>query len=92
MPRPKYAIKGQVNFHNVSDEKLKGYLDLIQSLIFEYKDAEDYEKVNVLNRIWKDLASEDTRRLVDSPEVVVKPVGMLGKVPKMKKSPVKRRI
>lgn len=68
MPRPKYAIAGEINFHNVSDERLKSFIDMIQSLIFEY-DRIDPENTSVLRKVWKDLAVEQTRRLAEKPLV-----------------------
>lgn len=86
--RPKYAVKGQINFHNVSDSKLKEYISLCQSLIYEYKGVDD-DKVKVLSAVWKDLTVENTRRLAESPEVTPRPAKMLSKSPKMRKSPLR---
>lgn len=98
MPPKKYAIKGEPDFHNISDEKLKSFLDLAQQMIFAYK-YHDAEKTEVLKSIWKDLSNEHTDRLcrsaceaIDKGESSGTPAPMLKKVPKVRKSPAKRKI
>lgn len=91
MPPKKYALKGEPDFHTISDERLKSFLDCAQQMIFAYKGHDD-EKVKVLQEIWKDLSVEHTERLGNMPEVVQKPASLLKKVPKMRKSPAKRKI
>ena len=91
MPPKKYAIKGEPDFHSLSDEKVKSFMDLSQKLIFVYKGHDD-DKVKVLQEIWKDLSVEHTSRLCKMPEVVSTPAPMIGKAPKLRKSPVKRKI
>lgn len=98
MPPKKYAIKGEPDFHLISDEKLKSFLDLTQQMIFAYNHHDD-EKVEVLRAIWKELSIEDTDRLarsaceaIDKSESVGSSTPLLKKVPKIRKSPAKRTI
>lgn len=92
MPKRKYALKGEPDFHNVSDERLKSFLDLTQKLIFAYQDY-DPEKVKVFESVWKDLSIESTKRIADSPDKTSdSPSSLLRKVPKVRKSPCKVRI
>ena len=87
MPPKKYAIKGEPDFHNLSDEKVKSFMDFSQQIIFAYKGHDD-SKVKVLQEIWKDLSAEHTSRLCNMPEV--SPTPAFRKVPKIRKSPAKR--
>ena len=92
MPPKKYALKGEPDFHNLSDEKVKSFLDLTQQLIFCYKGVDD-TKVQVLREIWKDLSNESVERLCNSPAktpVKDSPCTLLKKAPKMRRSPAKR--
>lgn len=89
MPPKKYALKGEPDFHRLSDARLKSFLELTQQMIFAYKGHDD-SKVKVLQEIWKDLSVEHTERLGNMPEVVESPAPMLKKVPKIRKSPAKR--
>lgn len=95
MPPKKYAMRGKPDFTNVSDEKLKLFMDLTQQMIFAYNHYDD-EKAEVLSSIWKDLNIEDSERVSKSAcEALEKdevPATMLKKVPKVRKSPAKRRI
>lgn len=91
MPPKKFALKGEPDFHHLSDEKVKSFLDFAQQMIFAYK-HHDAEKTKVLESIWKDLSIECTERLCNMPEVVKDPAPMLKKVPKIRKSPAKRKI
>ena len=98
MPPKKYTIKGEPDFHTISDERLKSFLDLTQQMIFAYNHHDD-AKVEVLNSIWKDLNAEDCDRLarsacevMDKGEKEVTPAPLLKKVPKIRKSPAKRKI
>ena len=96
MPPKRHAVKGEPDFHTVSDEKLKSFLDLTQSLIFSYENV-DEGKVKVLEEIWKDLSCENTDRLANSSVAEQEvssgtPAHLLKKVPKIRKSPVKRNI
>ena len=58
-------LKGQPDFTTISDERLKGFLDLAQQMIFAYKYC-DEEKTRVLTAIWKELSIEHTDRLCNS--------------------------
>ena len=58
-------IKGQPDFTTISDERLKGFIDLAQQMIFAYKYC-DEEKTRVLTEIWKQLSDEHTDRLCAS--------------------------
>ena len=98
MPPKKYAIKGEPDFHTISDERLKSFLDLTQQMIFAYS-HHDNAKVEVLKSIWKDLNIEDCDRLacsacesIDNGENEVYTTPLLKKVPKVRKSPAKRKI
>ena len=98
MPPKKYAIKGEPDFHTISDDKLKSFLDLTQQMIFAYNHHDD-AKVEVLKSIWKDMSNEHTDRLcrsakeaIDKGLDVEKPASLLKKVPKVRKSPAKRKI
>lgn len=91
MPPKKYALKGEPDFHTLSDDRVKSFVDLTQQLIFCYKHF-DLEKTKVLQEIWKDLSVEHTSRLANKPEVVSTPAPMLGKAPKLRRSPAKRKI
>ena len=91
MPPKKYALKGEPDFHTLSDAKVKSFMDLAQQMIFAYKGHSD-EKVKVLQEIWKDLSDEYTSRLCNMPEVPKTPAPLLGKAPKLRKSPAKRKI
>lgn len=62
----KTPIKGKPDFTNISDEKLKGYIDLAQQMIFAYKYC-DEEKVRVLTEVWKQMSNEYTERLCNAP-------------------------
>ena len=88
-PKRRYAVKGEPDFHAISDERLKSFLDYTQQMIFSYKGLDD-SKVKVLQEIWKDLSVEHTSRLCSMPEVKESPAPMLKKVPKIRKSPAKR--
>ena len=93
MSPKRIALKGEPDFHNLSDEKVKSFLDLAQQMIFAYK-HHDSEKTKVLESIWKDLSLEHTNRIIVSAEkagsVAKAPAPMLKKIPKIRKSPAKR--
>lgn len=93
MPPKKYAVVGEPDFCNLSDDKVKSFLDMTQQLIFCYKGV-DPEKVRVLESIWKDLSVESTERICDRPDytpsVRSSSASLLRKVPKIRKSPAKR--
>ena len=96
MPPKKYAVKGEPDFHNISDDKLKSFLDLIQQMIFSYS-LYDEEKTKVLESVWKDLSNEKVERYVVSiSESIDRDEGSLSPVlriaPKVRKSPAKRKI
>lgn len=98
MPPNRYAVKGEPDFHTISDEKLKSFLDLTQQMIFAYNHHDD-SKVEVLKSIWKDLNFEHSDRTahsaceaIDRGEDVGTPTPLLKKVPKVRKSPAKRKI
>lgn len=62
MPPKKVPIKGEPDFTNISDDVLKGFLDLTQQLIFSYKNC-DEEKTRVLRDIRKQMSDEYTDRI-----------------------------
>ena len=88
MPPKKYAIKGNPDFHNLGDDRVKDFLDLTQQLIFCYKGVAD-SKVKVLESIWKDLSDESIDRRANSPVKEI-PVTTMRKAPALRRSPVKR--
>lgn len=91
MPPKKYALKGEPDFHNLSDDKVKSFMDMTQQLAFAYK-HHDVEKSKVLESIWKELSVEHTSRIANMPEVVKSPAPILAKTPKLRRSPAKRKI
>lgn len=96
MPPKKYAIKGEPDFHTISDERLKQFLDLAQQMIFAYK-YHDKEKCEVLQAIYHDLMCEDVDRLADSAIAELsrqekQESAIVRKTPKLRRSPVNRKI
>ena len=93
MSPKKYAVKGKPDFHNISDEKLKSFVDLTQQMIFAYNHHDD-AKVEVLKAIWKDFNDEYTYRIAKGVYKSVSHVEevpvLLKKVPKIRKSPAKK--
>ena len=65
MNRKQRRDKGEPDFTTISDERLHGFIDLAQQMIFAYKYC-DEEKTRVLQEIWKQLADEETDRLCAS--------------------------
>ena len=65
MPPKRVPIKGEPDFTTISDERLKGFIDLAQQMIFSYKYC-DEEKTRVMKEIWKQLSDEQTDRLCSS--------------------------
>lgn len=59
-------LKGKPDFTRLSDEKLKGYIDLAQQMIFAYQYC-DEEKVRVLTDVWKQMSDEYTERMCNAP-------------------------
>ena len=88
MPPKKVPNSGEPNFTNVSDSKLKDYLDTVQQLIFAYK---HYSKVKteVLQEIWKDISNEQCDRkcaeIESEPEEVAMPVHKIKMVKRIKR-------
>lgn len=65
MPTKKVPIKGKPDFTTIPDERLKGFVDLAQQMIFAYQGC-DEEKTRVLKEIWKQMSDEYTDRLCAS--------------------------
>ena len=65
MPPKRVPIRGEPDFTTISDERLKGFIDLAQQMIFAYKYC-DEEKTRVMKEIWKQLSDEQTDRLCSS--------------------------
>lgn len=65
MPPKRVPIKGEPDFTTISDERLKGFIDLTQQMVFAYKYC-DKEKTRVMKEIWKHLSDEQTDRLYSS--------------------------
>ena len=63
----KIPLNGEPNFTNVSDEKLREYIDFVQQMIFVYKYS-DKDKSDLLSEVWKDLSNEQTERMGKSVE------------------------
>lgn len=61
-------MKGKPDFTSISDEKLKGFIDLAQEMVFAYKYC-DEEKTRVMSEVWKQLSDEHTERLCKAPVV-----------------------
>ena len=62
MSPKRVPIKGEPNFTNISDERLREFVDLAQQMIFVYEDC-DSEKTRVLKEVWKQMSVEHTSRL-----------------------------
>ena len=62
----KSPIKGSPDFSAIPDEKLKGYIDLAQQMIFAYQHC-DEEKTRVMKEVWKQMSDEYTDRLSSAP-------------------------
>ena len=60
--KKKTPIKGEPDFTTVSDETLKGFLDLAQQMRFVYQLC-DGEKTRVMKEVWKQIADECAERL-----------------------------
>lgn len=54
----KTPLKGRPYFGKINTEKLKEFEDFIQEMIFSYKNAEDIDKIEVLEKIYKDISVE----------------------------------
>lgn len=65
MPPKRVPIKGEPDFTTISDERLKGFIDFAQQMIFAYKYC-DEEKTRVMREIWKQLSNERMDRLCAS--------------------------
>ena len=59
-------MKGSPDFTHISDERLKGYIDLAQEMIFAYQYC-DEEKTRVMTEVWKQMSDEYTDRLAQAP-------------------------
>ena len=55
-------LKGEPDFTNLNDEKMREYRDLIQSLIFSYKYC-DKEVTKTLQKVHKQISENLTERL-----------------------------
>ena len=80
----KTPLKGLPDFTTISDERLKGFIDLSQQLMFSYKQC-DEEVVSVMKRVWKQLSDEHADRVSAS---AVKEISREEEAPK----PVVRKI
>ena len=76
MPPKKVPINGEPDFTNVSDSKLKDYIDMVQQLIFVYKHC-DKQKTEILQEMWKEMSNEQCDRKIvqieSEPEEVIAP-------------------
>lgn len=91
MSKRKAPIKGLPNFYHFTDEQVRNSFDLIEQLLFVYKDV-DSDVCGALKTVWKDLSSEKADRVVKSPEA---PAPLSSSVrmikPKVVISPLKRK-
>ena len=55
-------LKGRPYFGKIKIERLKEFEDFIQEMIFSYRNAEDNNKIEVLEKIYKDISIEFTDR------------------------------
>ena len=53
-----YAIKGEKHFHNISDDTLESYKDMIQQLIYNYPVRDDPEIYKSLCTCLQDVTLE----------------------------------
>ena len=53
-----YAIKGEKHFHNISDDTLESYKDMIQQLIYNYPVRDDPEIYQSLCTCLQDVTLE----------------------------------
>lgn len=93
MPRKKYPVAGEPDFHTVSDERLRHLMDAAQQLIFSYQGC-DSDKVKVLKEITKDLSDENISRVSESARKEMdrqdKSTTRLLKSVKLRRSPLKK--
>lgn len=66
MPPRKYALAGEPDFHNLSDQKMRDYEKLIQDMLFAYPKRFYPEQYSVLSSVWHEVSCENTRRLAES--------------------------
>lgn len=62
-------MKGKPDFSFISDERLKGYIDLAQQMIFSYEQC-DEEKTRVMKEVWKQMSDEYSDRMASVPFIV----------------------
>ena len=79
-------VKGEPDFHLMSEAKVSSFKELTQQLMFSYK-YHDEEKYKVLKDIWKDLSDEEASRV---PEVGAPASSKFRKAPSIRKSPVSK--
>lgn len=58
----KVPIKGSPDFTTISNDRLNGFIDLAQQMIFSYKSC-DTEVYTVMQKVWKQLSDERVDRL-----------------------------
>lgn len=85
MPPKRVPIKGEPDFTTISDERLHGFIDLAQQMIFAYKYC-DEEKTRVLQDIWKQCSNEETERICASA------IASLERQEREEKAPTMRKI
>lgn len=92
MPPKRVPLKGEPDFTTISDERLSGFVDLAQQMIFAYK-YHDEEKVKVMQAIWKDMSNEKSDRLYASAIATLDRQETLEEVPvrKIKMVKIKRQ-
>ena len=59
---PKTPIRGEPDFTAISNEMLKGFIELSQQMIFVYRGC-DEEKTRVMKEVWKQMSDEYSDRL-----------------------------
>ncbi len=65
----KIPLKGRPYFGKIKTERLKGFEDFIQEMIFSYKSAEDIDKIEALKKIYKDISVELIDRSADTTKI-----------------------
>ena len=58
-------MKGKPDFTIIPDERLKGFIDLAQQMIFAYKYCDEV-KTRVMTEVWKETSDEYSDRLCAS--------------------------
>lgn len=74
MKLKKTPLKGKPYFGNISESNLSNCEELIQSLIFSYKNADDKQTVEVLQKCLKDISDTITEEIYNQESTLPKEV------------------